>query len=414
MKLDEAIRALAAAPADLQARANLASVLQDQGVPEAASVWRATARAAGGRGQFFVALALARRFLAGPALDEVLGELARRYGAGRPKNGPLYLAPPVPPRKVDVPDDPEEQVWLGVRLGADVEDLLFPKFARMPAIPIFEDLPADEFVALAREVQPVALDDGAPLMTQDAVERAVFVLVRGNVKAVTRRPDGSEIDLGVHAGPTVLGEMALLTQTPRRASVVAQGPGLAWKMDADRVVALGQNQPALVQRLRSLVKQRLLGDLLRTSRVLAGVEKLDALLQAFAVRTLAPGTELFAQGAPPPGLFFVLHGAAEVWADDRRVALLGEGDAFGEMSLLTGQPTTAAVRLPAGGIVLHLPPDAWASLRGDVPALAQQLGDLADVRRGGLLPVTGAAPSEEEQQAEPADERWVFEDLGDR
>jgi CRP-like cAMP-binding protein len=412
MKLDEAIRALAAAPADLQARANLASALQDLNVPEAASVWRATARAAGGRGQFFVALALARRFLDGPALDEVLAELARRYGAGRPRHGPLYIAPPVPPRQVDVPADPEEQAWLGVRLGADVEDLLFPKFARMPPTPIFEDLPADEFVALAREVQPVALDDGAPLMTQDAVERAVFVLVRGNVKAVTRRPDGSEIDLGVHAGPTVLGEMALLTQTPRRASVVAQGPGLAWRMDADRVVALGQNQPALVQRLRSLVKQRLLGDLLRTSRVLAGVERLDALLHAFVVRTLPPGTQLFEQDAPPPGLFFVLYGAAEVWADGTRVAQLGEGDAFGEMSLLTGRPTTAAVRMPDGGIVLHLPSEAWASLRGGVPALEQQLGDLADVRRGGLVQVTGAAPADAD--AEPVDERWALDGFGAR
>jgi CRP-like cAMP-binding protein len=410
MKLDEAIRALAAAPADLQARANLAGVLQELGVPEAASVWRATARAAGGRGQFFVALALARRFLSGAALDEVLAELARRYGAGRPRNGPLYVAPPVAPKHVDIPADPEEQVWLGVRLGADVEDLLFPKFARMPAIPIFEDLPLSEFVALAREVEPVALDDGMPLMNQDALERAVFVLVRGQVRAVTRKPDGSEVELGVHAGPTVLGEMALLTQVPRRASVRALGPGLAWKMDAERLVEVGRDQPALVQHLRSLVKQRLLGDLLRTSRVLAGVEQLDALLQAFAVRTLPPGTELFAQGAPPPGLFFVLHGAAEVWVDDARVATLAEGDAFGEISLLTGQPTTAAVRLPAGGIVLHLPPEAWAALRGGVPALEQQLTGLMDIRRGALAEV--AAPAEE-ADADAVDERWVVEAFED-
>lgn len=411
MDLRSAIEAVVRRPSDIKARGALAAALQARGVPEATAVWKATASAAGGRGQFFVALALGRRFLPEDQLEVLLYELARRYGAGRPRQGPVAQPPDLPPLEVELPADEEELAWLGVRIGCDVEGLMLPRFARMPAIPIFEELPEDQFVTLAREAEAVMLADGTELLAQDEVERAVYVLCKGHAKAVARKPDGAELDLGVRAGPTVLGEMALLTQAPSRASITALGPGLAWRIDAERLVQLGASQPGLVKRLRTLVKERLLQNLLRASQVLSRVDRQEALLHAFAVRTFAPAAEVFPQGAPAPGLFFILYGTAEVWVrgedgQARRVAVLTEGDAFGEMSLLTGEPTTAAVRMPDGGIVLHLPVEDYRELRGDVGGLENGLAELMDVRRGELSQVY-QAPADEE--VEEIDESWVVE-----
>jgi len=319
--------------------------------------------------------------------------------------------------EIEIPEDPEEQIWTGIRIGADVESILMPRYARMPLVPIFEELPDDEFVALAREVEPVALSEGHELMTQNATERAVYLLVRGQAKAVSRRPDGAEVDLGVRAGPTVLGEMALLTTVPRRASITSLGPGLAWRMDAERLVELGHSQPGLIERLRTLVKQRLLGDLLRTSQVLSKIGNHEEVLKAFTVRTFGPNTEVFPQGAPAPGLFFMLHGIAEVWVESEdgmasRVAELTEGDAFGEMSLLTGEPTTASVQMPDGGIVLHLAPEAFAELRGEAKDLESGLTELMDVRKGELeIFLTETA---EIEILEDVDEAWVVDGFGEK
>ena len=420
MTLEEAIRAVAAEPTNMKARAALAGALEATGAPEAENVWKATVRCACGRGQFFVALALARRYLSEDAVEDALEEMAARFGAGRPRQGPIVALPNPTPGAVEVPADPDEQVFTALRVGTDIESLVLPKFARMPSIPLFEDLPPDEFVALAREVEPVALFDGDDLMIQDATDRAVYVLVRGRAKAVTRKPDGADVDLGELAGPTVLGEMALLTAVPRRASVTSLGNGLAWRIDAERLVSLAAEQPGLVERMRNLVKARLLGDLLKASKVLAKVENQALVLSAFAVRNFAPGTQIFAEGAAPPGLFFLLHGVAEVWtADDsgtpRKVATLTEGDAFGEMSLLTGDPTTAAVRLPHGGIVLHLSPEAYAGLRAGAADLEAELAELMDVRRGKLdqfhaelarYDEAGVAPDEVVMEI---DESWVID-----
>ena len=419
MDLKEAIRAVAAEPTNMKARAALAGALEAAGVPEAANVWKATVRCACGRGQFFVALALARRYLSPDALDDALAEMARRFGAGRPRQGPIVALPPSKPLEVEVPEDPDELTYAALRVGTDIESLVLPAFARMPAVPIFEDLPSDEFVALAREVEPVALFDGDDLMIQNATDRAVYVLVRGQARAVTLKPDGAEVELGVLAGPTVLGEMALLTAVPRRSSVTSLGNGLAWRIDAERLVQLAAEQPGLIERMRNLVKARLLHDLLQSSRVLASVENQGLVLSAFAVRNIPPGAEIFPQGAPPPGLFFLLHGTGEVWTADgggipRKVAVLTEGDAFGEMSLLTGDPTTAAVRMPHGGIVLHLAPDDYKRISGDAEDLAAELSQLSDVRRGKLELFRRELEIYEQSGVDPddvmeIDESWVLE-----
>ncbi len=414
MDLRDAIQAVAREPANMKARAALATALSDAGVPEADNVWKATVRCAGGRGQFFVALALARRYLAPDALGDALSELSRRFGAGRPRQGPLVGLPTAKPLSVEIPDDPEEQVFVALRVGTDIDALMLPRFARMPAVPIFEDLPPDEFVALAREVEPVALFEGDDLMIQDATDRAVYVLVRGRAKAITRRPDGAHVELGVVAGPTVLGEMALLTAVPRRSSVTSLGNGLAWRIDAERLVTLAAEQPGLIGRMRNLVKARLLHDLLTASEVLSSIENQGQVLAAFAVRNFPAGACVFPQNAPAPGLFFILHGTAEVWADERRVAVLTEGDAFGEMSLLTGEPTTAAVRLPHGGIVLHLTPQAYGELRADAGDLETGLTELMDVRRGELALFRDDPDHEVDEVLEndevlEIDESWVIE-----
>ncbi len=384
MTLREALAAVVAHPADLKARAEMAQVMDRMEAPEATQVWRATASLAGGRGQFFIALALARRTLTGDTLETVLLELARRYGAGRRRQGPRVPIPEGAPLTIDLPADDDDLLFTALRVGTDIDAYILPPFARMPTIPIFEELPDDDFVTLALEAEPVVLDVGDALMQPDAADRSVYLLVKGRARAVSHKPDGRELELGVHQGPTVLGEMALLTQVPRRAAVTALGPGLAWRIDADRLIELGHEKPAFIKRLRILVKQRLLFELLQTSQVLKAVTNKEQVLTAFAVENHGPDSQIFPQGAPAPGLYFILHGLAEVVVDGRVVAELTEGDAFGEMSLLTGDPTTAAVRMREGGILLHLDPASFNAVRAADAKLEAGLAQLMDVRRGEL------------------------------
>ncbi len=406
MSLAERIAAVAAQPASLQARAELAAQLESMGVPVASGVWVATVRAAAARGQFFAALTVCRRHLRGTMSKRLLGELARSYGADRARGG-TRRPPPMPaPREIEIPDERARQVEVALQVGGDLEGVGLPDDAPMPEVPLFGALRGEAFVALALAMQEVPLQAGQSLAVQGSVEPAMYLLAQGETLVEQVRPDGETVELARVAAPALIGEMSLLTAVPRRASVISTRPGLAWRVDAETLSALGASHRELVSGLGELVKRRLLGNLVKNSELLANTPDRDRLLGAFRLLQVSHGGSVFAQGADAPGLYLVLHGSAEVWVDgSTRAAVLTEGDAFGEMSLLSGEPTTAAVRMPEGGVLLHLPAEAWHAMGGQVRALAQQLEALADVRRGELVDL--AEPLESDFQV--VDESWLVE-----
>jgi CRP-like cAMP-binding protein len=94
---------------------------------------------------------------------------------------------------------------------------------------------------------------------------------------------------------------------------------------------------------------------------------------------LAAGKELIREGDPGRQFFVLLDGAADVRRKGRKVNTLGPGDFFGEISLVTERPTTAAVTLtePSSALVISRP--AFRRMLLEQPAVQLQvLETLAD------------------------------------
>jgi len=407
--------AVAAQPASIGARAALAHHLDALGVPAAAAVWMATARAAARRGHFHAALTLARRHLSGARQAELLEELADIYGAARPQST-TRRPPPMPePRVFVAPADPDTIIDAAVRLGTDLGGVLLEASAALPEMPLFSALPKSAFVALARSLVEARFETGQALIRQGDEDRRVLVLAQGTVciERVEPEADAPAVTLATATAPALVGEMAVLTAVARRASVVAASPVLAWVLDGETVERLGHEHPEVVRHLAGVVKRRLLANLTRTSAVFSGL--VGGVLPAgvaerFNVRVVPAQTCLVDQGAPPPGLFVVLHGDADVWVrssdgERARVAVLREGDVFGELSLLSGAPTTASVLVSRGAVVLHLSVDDFEAVRGALGAVVSALAELSDTRRGELNELASALADEDAEEIVDAD--WL-------
>jgi ATP-binding cassette, subfamily B, bacterial len=101
---------------------------------------------------------------------------------------------------------------------------------------------------------------------------------------------------------------------------------------------------------------------------------LSALAERFVVERHTEGHTIFEEGDPGDKLYFIDRGEVEVMVtgptgEKRRVALLRDGDYFGEIALLEDVPRTATVRTRAPSILLGLDREQFLDLLGAVPEL---------------------------------------------
>jgi CRP/FNR family cyclic AMP-dependent transcriptional regulator len=107
------------------------------------------------------------------------------------------------------------------------------------------------------------------------------------------------------------------------------------------------------------------------------------LLDAFELHDAGAGEALVAEGTSTSDLFLVLDGQLDIlvsgrWGE-RKLAELGPGSYFGEVSLLDPGPAGASIVTEQGCVVLRLSRDAFDELKASDPSAAAPL--LSDVTR---------------------------------
>ncbi|MDE2276249.1 MAG: cyclic nucleotide-binding domain-containing protein, partial [Burkholderiales bacterium] len=86
---------------------------------------------------------------------------------------------------------------------------------------VLGDLPAEVLDPLRRELSWVELAGGETLMTQGEPGDCLFLSISGRLRAYVRDDEGQERAVREMARGEVIGEMALFTDEPRSATVVA-------------------------------------------------------------------------------------------------------------------------------------------------------------------------------------------------
>ena len=85
------------------------------------------------------------------------------------------------------------------------------------------------------------------------------------------------------------------------------------------------------------------------------------------------GTVLTQQGTPGDAFYLIVDGTAEVKRSGTKIAVLGAGDAVGEMALLDGEPRSATVVMTSDGTVLTMPRREFRGVLDDIPAISRKM-----------------------------------------
>jgi CRP-like cAMP-binding protein len=403
---------LAAVPLDYEVRFKIADVLAKVGLTEeAAVIYRAIAAHDIHTGHPLQAMVACEALEAlGQRADDLLAALASAYAAGSPQLGGRFAVrqAPVPPETpIDDPDllgtepfdtvaDRARQRALDLSAFTNIQQQFHP-------LPFFSELSPEAFLAVLRSLAVRRLGDGAVVTRQGEPGTALYLVASGEVRVVVIDINGSR-EIARLFESSLFGEMALITDQPRSASVVVVGEADIIEVSRDALARVTAQIPALKEVLDRFTRERLIKNLMQTSPLFTPFTKAQQsdLLRRFEGHDVEPGTEVIREGEPGQGLFVVLSGQLEVLAHAGTatpvsLARLATGDICGEMSLLANQPTSATVRALTRATVLYLAREYVERLTAAIPEVRDYFQRVAVQRaqdnslrlRGRTLPQEG-------------------------
>ena len=253
------------------------------------------------------------------------------------------------------------------------------------SVPRFDVLSARDRLELAPAVKRRLLPEGEVLLRQGEPGVSLFALVAGSA-LMTRREGGQDDEVAVLEAGEVFGGLSLLTGEPCATTVTALEPVTVLAINNEDIQPVMQARPRLAEGIWEDVEHRRqqandaesildrvdafffgrqetvddgqaihddrshLFQLLQRAPILSALEDDELWVLALEGRHgfFERDQALVRQGEPGASLFILEEGEVVVsehaLGEEIELGVLGAGEIFGELSLLTGEPRAATVR----------------------------------------------------------------------
>jgi cAMP-dependent protein kinase regulator len=274
---------------------------------------------------------------------------------------------------------------------------------KKPSLPLFGALKARELEQLLAAVRVEEVSSGHEIVRQDDPGNEAFVVARGALHVVRRQ--GADDTVLARLGPgAIFGEMALISESPRSASVVALEPAQLIVLARDELERAAEEAAELGQELSAFCHGRMHANLIRHARVLSGLSEAQraALLPELESHLFERGERIIHRDKEASSIYLIASGAVSISVpeDGERLVLatLGPGEVVGEMSLILRRPANADVTALYPTVAYGISRERLKALMRGYPALLVELYDLATRR-------------DEEIRANPGDEALAADDI---
>lgn len=223
------------------------------------------------------------------------------------------------------------------------------------AIPPFAGLPADLVRQTLARGRVEKYGKGAVIIQQGDVGQTCYVVRSGECDVVVEDASGEKLRVGLLRAGALFGEVALLEESPRMASVIARGDVEVVAMDRDTFLELvesgGWDRMYVMDRVRMHAFLKKL-DLFRG----LSPENMATVIGSLSVVRADKDQVLVREGEEGDTMYIIFTGEVEVVKEGvGRVAKLGEGNYFGEIAVVTGRARTATCRCLAPAVLACLP-----------------------------------------------------------
>lgn len=276
-------------------------------------------------------------------------------------------------------------------------------FAFLRSVPILFEVDDTTLWEIARSAETCSFDPGSRVLAQgeEDGEKQFFVIRSGSADVLRRDRAGFERIVARLSLGSYFGELGLLTNQARNATVQVHGtaPLRAYAFDALTFHRRIAEHVLVFRVLRERQRLREAGggrgrlrikelDLLRR----LPEPDLEFVLQNAEHRWFPARAPIVQQGEPGDRFYILLEGDVDVVRDEERVAELGPGDFFGETALLLDTPRTASVIARSHTLTWSITRPAFQRLVGGYLLANPQTQAEIMRRMRGVMPVPKQDP----------------------
>ena len=249
---------------------------------------------------------------------------------------------------------------------------------------------------------PEHFSAGMVIIRQGDMPDKFYIISNGRVEVIEQQPDGIEKFIATLQAGDYFGEIGMMRQAPRNATVRALSDVDVMAMDRTTFIGWLNSSPVIQEEMEALVSRRT-GPLKmpKTGAAPPPTPKKKRKRQTGFFETqglehaamYAPGETIIRQGEPSERFFIIVAGFVEVSHKNEAgeidvIRQLGEGDFFGEIGLLEGLARNATVRALTAVQVVTFSRESFMRWMKKSPQSLAQLKETAVRRRKdtGLLP----------------------------
>ncbi|MGE5187286.1 MAG: cyclic nucleotide-binding domain-containing protein [Acidobacteriota bacterium] len=297
----------------------------------------------------------------------------------------VIVEPPSEP--IDVaPHEVDEATELEID---DIEEIPLPEprvlgiaaAHALAATPLFAGLPHAALESLVDKLHLVQLSPGEVLFHEGDPGDALYVIVEGEVSVQAEGPP--RVEMARLGAGSFLGEVALMTDQPRSATIAATQDSELLRIDRQTLSHVLATHGEVLAAVLRFVRDRLVDRWTRTSplfRPFADEERAQ-LASRFKFLEVQSGSKLLAANTRPDGLYIVLAGSFAVHRGSSQLATLGPGELIGETALLSGSNFKSDVTARGKSLALCLPAADFRELILTHPQVLEYIGEHAEHSR---------------------------------
>jgi len=228
---------------------------------------------------------------------------------------------------------------------------------------MFSSLGGKEMAVVVDAMLEVTLEPKTRIINQGDDGDCLYIIEEGCLDCIIKKPDGEEIVVKTCNVGDVFGELALLYNAPRAASVESRDKCVVWKLD--RATFSHIVKDAAVKRRAEYVQ------FLRSVELLQSMEEHERQKVAEVVKSesFPAGTNIISEGDAGDRAFFLEEGTASAMKAGEKVMGYNKGDYFGELALLNDAPRAATVQAESDVVCVSVDRLSFKRLLGPLEKL---------------------------------------------